>query len=61
MLRIKYNHTIAIDLNDNVFGFGYNYHGQLGLGDTENKCEPTKLSVILRLNILIQVIIIQQL
>jgi alpha-tubulin suppressor-like RCC1 family protein len=33
-------HTVIIDLNDNVWIFGYNHFGQLGLDDNERISEP---------------------
>jgi len=40
------NHSIIIDMNDNVWSFGNNYSGQLGLGDTNNRLVPTKISSV---------------
>jgi alpha-tubulin suppressor-like RCC1 family protein len=37
------DHTIAIDLNDDVWVFGDNKFGQLGLGDRINRNIPTKI------------------
>jgi alpha-tubulin suppressor-like RCC1 family protein len=37
------SHTILIDMNDNVWAFGHNVHGQLGLGDTIQRNTPTQL------------------
>ena len=37
----KYN-SICIDIYDNIYLFGYNLHGQLGLGDTSSRKEPIK-------------------
>jgi alpha-tubulin suppressor-like RCC1 family protein len=34
---------LAIDYNDNIWGFGANQYGQLGLGGTEDRVRPTKL------------------
>lgn len=36
-------HTVVIDLNDNVWAFGENDSGQLGLGDNINRDEPTMI------------------
>jgi alpha-tubulin suppressor-like RCC1 family protein len=36
-------HTIVVNLNDDIFAFGYNKYGQLGLGDDENRNIPTKI------------------
>lgn len=36
-----YLHTMIIDLDDNVYGFGNNIYNQLGLGDTEDRHCPT--------------------
>jgi X-linked retinitis pigmentosa GTPase regulator len=40
-----YSHTAMIDLNDNVWMFGGNNHGELGLGDYSSKYVPTSLVV----------------
>jgi alpha-tubulin suppressor-like RCC1 family protein len=39
------SHTVIIDLNDNVWMFGRNNFGQLGLGDDENRNKPTVLTI----------------
>ena len=39
-------HTILIDMNNNVWAFGYNTFGQLGLGDNTNRNVPTKINGI---------------
>jgi alpha-tubulin suppressor-like RCC1 family protein len=36
-------HTVAIDLNNNVWVFGYNGDGQLGLGDRKKRVNRTKI------------------
>ena len=36
---------MIIDLNDEVWGFGGNYYGQLGLEDNKNRRRPTKLNI----------------
>ena len=36
-------HTMIIDLNNNVWAFGYNDYGQLGLGDNQNRNIPTQI------------------
>src|SRR4029079_10784385 len=36
-----YNHTIIIDIENNVWAFGANYSGQLGLNDRNNRFIPT--------------------
>ena len=38
-------HTMCITEDGAVFGWGRNVHGQLGLGDTENRVAPTLLRV----------------
>jgi alpha-tubulin suppressor-like RCC1 family protein len=38
------NHTIVIDSNDEIWSFGKNNHGQLGLGNTINQLTPQKIS-----------------
>lgn len=47
-LKAKYvscgmNHTVLIDMNDDVYSFGANYTGQLGLSDKINRFVPTKI------------------
>jgi alpha-tubulin suppressor-like RCC1 family protein len=37
-------HTVALDFNDEVWTFGSNYSGQLGLNDRINRVTPTKIS-----------------
>ena len=37
-----YNHSMCIDAYDNLYIFGHNYRGQLGLGDTDNRNKPIK-------------------
>ena len=37
-----YNHSMCIDAYDNLYIFGHNYRGQLGLGDTDNRNIPIK-------------------
>jgi hypothetical protein len=38
--------TVVIDLNDDVYGFGSNIHGQLGLGpNVECACYPLKINI----------------
>src|SRR5437016_471272 len=36
------NHTVIIDLHGNVMTFGNNSYGQLGLGDNQNRNNPTQ-------------------
>jgi alpha-tubulin suppressor-like RCC1 family protein len=40
---ITFTSTFIIDLNDNLWVFGGNMNGQLGLGDKINRLIPTKL------------------
>jgi alpha-tubulin suppressor-like RCC1 family protein len=35
------HHSLAIDINDNLWSFGFNGYGQLGLGDTTNRYIPS--------------------
>jgi alpha-tubulin suppressor-like RCC1 family protein len=37
------NHTMIIDLYNNVWGFGFNRYGQLGLGDNKDRIKPTPI------------------
>ena len=41
-IECGYFHSMCIDGNSNLFVFGLNRYGQLGLGDTENRISPTK-------------------
>jgi hypothetical protein len=45
--NVKYisagGHIAAIDFTDDVWTFGRNFHGQLGLGDNETRSTPTKI------------------
>ena len=36
------NHSMCIDTNNDIYVFGSNYEGELGLGDTDNRYEPIK-------------------
>ena len=38
-----YTHTIIIDIDNNVWAFGWNDFGQLGLGDKENRNIPNQI------------------
>jgi alpha-tubulin suppressor-like RCC1 family protein len=35
------NHSVAIGTNDTVWSWGYNYYGELGVGDFQNRSLPT--------------------
>ena len=35
--------TIIIDMENNVWSFGYNNNGELGLGDNIDRLTPTKI------------------
>jgi alpha-tubulin suppressor-like RCC1 family protein len=35
-----YGHSATLDEDDNLWTWGYNYYGQLGHGDTDNKTAP---------------------
>ena len=36
------DYSMCIDVNDDLWLFGENYYGQLGLGDNEDRIKPTK-------------------
>ncbi len=36
-----WRHTIAADSTGSLYAWGWNKFGQLGLGDTEDRCSPT--------------------
>ena len=38
-------HTVVVDKHGVCYGFGWNQHGQLGLGHTNNVSTPTKLAL----------------
>jgi alpha-tubulin suppressor-like RCC1 family protein len=38
-----YDQTFVIDFNDEIWAFGGNYFGQLGLGDLKDRLKPTKI------------------
>ena len=38
------HHVLALDANGSVFAWGCNDHGELGLGDTKSRNEPTLIS-----------------
>jgi alpha-tubulin suppressor-like RCC1 family protein len=37
------SHTVAIDMEDNVWSFGSNHSGELGLNNTQNQYTPTQI------------------
>jgi len=41
----KYGHSFAVSKDGRVFGFGWNEQGQLGIGDRDNRNEPTDLGL----------------
>ena len=41
-IECGYNHSLCIDTNNDLYVFGYNGFGQLGLGDTDNRNKPIK-------------------
>jgi len=38
-------HTVCLDDTGSLWSFGYNHHGELGVGDTELRRTPTKLQI----------------
>ncbi len=38
-------HSFAVSVNNELFGWGLNLWGQLGLGDFENRREPEKIAL----------------
>jgi len=40
-LGVGYDHSLAIDFMGNLYSWGANYNGQLGLGDTTDRLTPT--------------------
>ena len=41
-IECGYYHSMCIDVNNNLYVFGDNRYGQLGLGDTDNRFKPMK-------------------
>ena len=41
-IECGYNHSICIDINNDLYVFGSNSSRQLGLGDDDNRNKPTK-------------------
>ena len=41
-IECGYFHSMCIDMNGDLYVFGYNNSGQLGLGDVYGKYEPVK-------------------
>jgi RCC1 and BTB domain-containing protein len=39
-------HTIAISIENNIYTFGRNSHGQLGDGTTTNTSEPNEIKMV---------------
>ena len=39
-IECGYWHCMCIDVNNNLWAFGHNNYGQLGLGDTKNRYKP---------------------
>ena len=42
-VRCGFNHTLALDSNHTLWGWGDNYYGELGQGDTTNRNKPQKI------------------
>uniref|UniRef100_A0A7S0RRV6 RCC1-like domain-containing protein n=1 Tax=Chlamydomonas leiostraca TaxID=1034604 RepID=A0A7S0RRV6_9CHLO len=40
-----WRHTVAVDSEGVLYGWGWNKFGQLGLGDTNDRCSPTVVSI----------------
>jgi E3 ubiquitin-protein ligase HERC4 len=45
------NHSFVLSKSGSIFGFGKNLFGQLGVGDTINKCFPTQLKTLRTQNV----------
>ena len=41
-IECGYDHSLCIDINNDLYVFGNNRYGQLGLGDTDNRNKPMK-------------------
>ena len=41
-IECGYTHSMCVDINNDLYVFGYNKYGQLGLGDTDNRYTPIK-------------------
>lgn len=44
-------HSFALSVSGSVFGWGKNNAGQLGVGDTDDKCQPTQLTTLRSLGV----------
>lgn len=44
-------HSFALSVSGSVFGWGKNNSGQLGVGDTDDKCQPTQLATLRSLGV----------
>ena len=39
-----YNHVLALDEDGNVYSWGNNFHGQLGMGDSKERTKPAVIT-----------------
>jgi alpha-tubulin suppressor-like RCC1 family protein len=46
------SHSFVISEYGNVYGFGYNFHGNLGLDDNTNRILPTEIKSFEKYNII---------
>lgn len=47
-ISVGYDHTLILDMEGNIWSYGQNYVGQLGLGDTDDRDVPFKITKIYR-------------
>jgi alpha-tubulin suppressor-like RCC1 family protein len=45
IIQAGYSHTMAIDEEGNLWGWGNNFHGQLGLGNNINYNKPQQINI----------------
>lgn len=56
MVRIKqvscgWNHSLAVTPNGLLFAWGFNFHGELGIGSKDDSDEPKEVQGLLGLNV----------
>jgi alpha-tubulin suppressor-like RCC1 family protein len=44
-------HSFVLSVSGSVYGWGKNNCGQLGVSDTEDKCQPTQLATLRSLGV----------
>lgn len=44
-ISARSNHSLILKNDGSIYSFGYGFHGQLGLGDTNNRSNPTMIDI----------------